>query len=60
MKTFLCPCIQTYNFENLIGLQKPNHHQNFPSLRGGRHSLTGWMIFHKFYKRLIPTGFIRR
>jgi hypothetical protein len=31
--------------------------QKFPSLRGGRRSLTGWMNFHKFYKRIIPSGF---
>ena len=37
---------------------KANHHQRFPSLRGVRRSLTGWIIFieHIFYKRLIPEG----
>jgi hypothetical protein len=32
--------------------------EKFPSLRGGRRSLTGWIIFieHIFYKRVIPLG----
>gem|GEM_PF-5805438 len=34
---------------------KSRHHQKFPSLRGGRRSLTGWIIFI-FYKRVISVG----